>query len=1662
MSGNFTSNAANFSDAMQTGVDPRTGQFFINFALLSAQAHQLLGPAVDLGLNFSSLSQADDFGLGKGVSLGGVSWFDQKSHQLRLSSGESWSVTGAGQMASRRLKDCVFKHNGTSSKTVYWKSGLTEELGKVSADHYLTKRMTAPSGKRVEFEWAWNGKAALLRSLKDENGVIICQWDYKGVTQLNQLIPGTTVTVTVWPGTAERHQIGLGFQNGNLTSLVRQSHADGSDKIMWLMKYGAVAGRSLPTQLDHPTGMVDVITYDSAALKFPVGGVSVPMPGVNRHTRRYGRGQLETVRTYTYTKDRNFLGFGASSTMFGQWQEGKDYLYRMLTQAYEYGSTETVHLGAQKRTTTRTYNNYHFLISEQEQQGQCVVLRQTQYQAKYNTDIEKQPFNYTLPKTQTVTYKRGGQSRAEVTESVFDDYGNPLSMRHADGTVETYEWYPAAGEGLACPAEPNGFVRFLKQERTRCAQVNGYAVPAQVVSYTYEVLGQSACVVQKTSTEYTEQAGKRRCLSHKQTDYETSAGSQFGRVLEIRHTQYDLADAQTGYTTTQRFTTQADEHHTVLTQTVESETHDGLVTRHTRELSALSGRSQRDIDAQGVVTTYEYDGLGRIVSQTHAAGTDYSKTQRWQYAIEDGYPVTVQKDALGNQQRTLFDGAGRAVRSDVYDSDLSRAWYPMSMVYHDALGRTVKQVSFDWSEQDRQAGAGTPSIHVQSESVYDDWGNLARQSGAGTTEVIEYDPIGCVKTGYRHLTSDATRVESKMVTRLDPVSQRPIEVTVLDPEGETLGHVQSVWDGLGRLRKRTDIDGHASVWDYDVYGRVTQQTLPDGSVVEQRYAPDQLGEAATQIGMRANADADLTVIGTRRYDGQGRLSENVCGARRSTYHYGSAASGSPDQVSLPSGVTLGYQYIAEMGDALSQLTATDAKNEEVVVKQFAYDPRSYLAVSQLEGSSAGRFEYTVSGALKTERQIYEGREHVAGYTYTLGGLAQTYTGVDQAKASYSRDASGRVTLIEEPGLTAALTYDAWGRLSQRKVSAQDGRELTTRLAYDALGREISRRIEDGAQHSVLIKQSWSNSGLLTSRQTLQNDEPVKYEAYQYDSRRRLVEYTVSGQSAPKQHGNTVAGQSYVYDACNNLTGVITTHTDDTFDTASYHYDNPADVNQLSSIDYTHQTYPSAVRLEYDAQGRMIKDEAGRALTYDVLGRLAQVQCESEESASSRYAYDATDRLIAQTVGQGEATQLFYRGEELVHEIDGSRHRAYVKAGHASLAMREDGHITLFGVDQNDSVVYTQTATGNMLQPWLPYGGGSVDGQAIGFNGERVDPVSGAYHLGNGYRAYNPMLMRFTCPDSMSPFGAGGINPYAYCAGDPINLTDPSGHLSGQAIAGLVLGGVGLALAIWTMGSSMAAAGGIAAAMNASTATALVMGTTGCVADVIGIASATLEESNPQASATPGWVSMGLGGLAFLGAGGAKLAQKWSNRTSAVLKRSVEGSSQITVPRIAPDESYAYLISEKKLNKVSGWGEANFTERSKMNCFGSKTVQATNSQEGAAFIHRRMSHWLGKEMPNMTVMDSVYLDVIRGHRNNFRLYELNYSGLESINLGELGNASLRDTLSSWGIQRGNLIHDLMVDAGLILIKGPIPAERIRQIGTVDWQGNIRSFINTTSF
>ncbi|WP_390957454.1 RHS repeat-associated core domain-containing protein [Pseudomonas moorei] len=166
-----------------------------------------------------------------------------------------------------------------------------------------------------------------------------------------------------------------------------------------------------------------------------------------------------------------------------------------------------------------------------------------------------------------------------------------------------------------------------------------------------------------------------------------------------------------------------------------------------------------------------------------------------------------------------------------------------------------------------------------------------------------------------------------------------------------------------------------------------------------------------------------------------------------------------------------------------------------------------------------------------------------------------------------------------------------------------------------------------------------------------------------------------------------------------------------------------------------------------------------------------------------YHYDALNRLAASTPSAQAITQRFYLKDRLTTEIQGAVQRSIIQHEDHLLAQRERQtaavQTQLLATDQQRSVLNLLGATQRHPLVYTPYGHHwlNVLLSLLGFNGERRDPLTGWYFLGNGYRAFNTVLMRFNSPDSWSPFGEGGLNTYAYCKGDPIGRRDPTGHFS---------------------------------------------------------------------------------------------------------------------------------------------------------------------------------------------------------------------------------------------------------------------------------------------
>ena len=170
------------------------------------------------------------------------------------------------------------------------------------------------------------------------------------------------------------------------------------------------------------------------------------------------------------------------------------------------------------------------------------------------------------------------------------------------------------------------------------------------------------------------------------------------------------------------------------------------------------------------------------------------------------------------------------------------------------------------------------------------------------------------------------------------------------------------------------------------------------------------------------------------------------------------------------------------------------------------------------------------------------------------------------------------------------------------------------------------------------------------------------------------------------------------------------------------------------------------------------------------------------SILNRYQYDALNRQIGRTPSQQPVIQHFHCNSRLTTEIQGAAFWSIVQHDEQLLALQQSQgaapNATLLATDQQRSVLHARAGNQSSALTYTAYGHHTAQNgllSLLGFNGERPDPVTGYYHLGNGYRQFNPVLMLFNSPDNLSPFGKGGFNAYAYCAGDPVNRVDPSGH-----------------------------------------------------------------------------------------------------------------------------------------------------------------------------------------------------------------------------------------------------------------------------------------------
>ncbi|KAL7918264.1 hypothetical protein ACQKWADRAFT_330880 [Trichoderma austrokoningii] len=1038
------------------------------------------------------------------------------------------------------------------------------------------------------------------------------------------------------------------------------------------------------------------------------------------------------VTKYSYSEE-NFLAYKG----VGDWKKGEDNLYR-AGNTYQYSMIVQVSGG---RQTKYTFNKFHLLISIRQQQGKHAIATDIGYNASNDTLFRNQPAAYQFPKKMQTTFlDADGSSRVETSQYTFDDWGNLVQKIESSGIRVDRIYFPASGEKGLCPADPNGFQQHIKSEKVTPSPRTAsgpslHRTPIRKVLYKYcelptvnkAIMSYYVAVneVQRLEEDFNLVSVRYTYINEK------NKKDRHGRLQQLDLRLNGKYETKYSWRYSSLLANQ-------LKKTTEITTYDHYTEQSGKILSTNTGLVISYINKHGIERLVQYDKIGRITLDMVSPGKKlYEAVIKNEYAITEGtsgHSITT-TDFQGLQTRQQTDGLGRICRIERQD-DSDGMIGPFRVIQerkYNHLGQLITVINIDWLK------LGDKSTEQRSEQrfEYDDWGCLSKTTdSSGTVILAKTNPVSMI-----HIEGIQGEGQTKIeFNNFHAVSRK----LLLKSDGRICKKVDYTYDGLGRLvEEETNSPKSITKYQLDGFGRPVQIIRSNGRKISIQYAAHSASAlpVSTKVG-------DYT-IGTQTLDGLCRITSQTLGIRTTGMSY-RGNEPSPATIRTSQGDKVDLSYDPALDYAVISVKSKDE------LETYQYDKRS-SALLALRGSCTIEVrEYLPSGLLTKEKtQIDRKKQLSTQSTYSMAGKLKTYVDVHGQMLKIQYDQCGRPKQVVQEASRTTFAYDKGGRLSER-CCYDDGKKqsLKTSLKYDEFGREIERIIFAGKALLYQIEQTFNETSLLKNR-TLKDEKGklLREESFEYDQQSRLVNYKHQGaQPIIDEAGQKIQSQQFSFDKYDNPAKIVNTFEDGSKNTRNFFY-KPEDPTQLTKITNTHKKYATEIAFLYDRNGRLIRDEQGRKLDYDAKGRLSMVS-DAKDKILSQYYYDASGKLVCQKAGLLD-TYLHYRGNRLVAITSGDQK---INSHQSILAWFD-----------------TQKPENIRHQQYMPYGYGVSD--VLGFNGQWKDPITGWYHLGNGCRVYNAVLMRFHSPDQWNSFLTGEINPYSYCLNDPINHVDTMAHVS---------------------------------------------------------------------------------------------------------------------------------------------------------------------------------------------------------------------------------------------------------------------------------------------
>jgi RHS repeat-associated protein len=452
--------------------------------------------------------------------------------------------------------------------------------------------------------------------------------------------------------------------------------------------------------------------------------------------------------------------------------------------------------------------------------------------------------------------------------------------------------------------------------------------------------------------------------------------------------------------------------------------------------------------------------------------------------------------------------------------------------------------------------------------------------------------------------------------------------------------------------------------------------------------------------------------------------------------------------------------------------------------------------------------------------------------------------------NYAYDDADRVTSVTFPNIggsrkATSFTYTSTGQISS--ISYADG--LVVSYTYDNFNRLVPSMPVINPGGASLAGNNERANRITSLSATLGAD--VRAISFTYDAAAQLTaidwpgtlsstyQYDGVGRVKTVDHSNgatTIYHQEFVYDAVGNPLQEIVSGT------AMLQPAVPATAkgtynaaNQISSW--------NSKAFTYDADGNLTTIAGNTfSATYTAGNRPSAItQTTGSSTTTTHYTYDGAGLRVKRAVTAGSTTNYFYGpASRLLFTTDdaGVVSARYIWSGATLSAiltgtsLATDLRYTLLDRTGNVAALTDPTGTIVARYGYQPYGGTYRETQPLG--GNDINPFTfvggfGVMDEGNGLfymknRFYDSATGRFLQKD---PTGfSGGINLYAYAAGNPIGSIDPEG----KHPALLLL--IPICIAAWNMWSAAdhAAKAGQEAAETAEAGNRLIQSTQQTVDD----------------------------------------------------------------------------------------------------------------------------------------------------------------------------------------------------------------------------------------